>query len=135
MEVKNKKVVVYCRVAHSEDSAMKAQTESLMRFANAEGYAVDECYCDNGESGVTLDRPEMNRLLSDIRRGNIKTVIAKDLSRIARNFMLGMKFVDEAQKFDVTVVTVHDDIAATISMFESLVSIFNKNKNFVGCIS
>ena len=128
--MKNKKVVVYCRVAHSDDSAMKAQTESLMRFANAEGYAVDECYCDNGESGVTLDRPEMNRLLSDIRSGNIKTVIAKDMTRLARDYVLGMKFIDEANKFGVTIVTVHDDIAA-ISMFDSLRSSLFKSKKRV----
>jgi len=126
----NKRAVVYCRVAHADEFTMAAQTNLLMRFANAKGYAVDECYCDNGESGVTLDRPEMNRLLSDIRSGNIKTVIAKDMTRLARDYVLGMKFIDEANKFGVTIVTVHDDIAA-ISMFDSLRSSLFKSKKRV----
>ena len=123
----NRRAVLYCRVAHADDFAMEAQTEAVIRFANAEGYTVSDYYCDNGESGVTLDRPEMNRLLSDIRAGNVKTVIAKDMARIARDYMLSKQFLNEAQKYGVSVITVIDDISA-ISMYESLAGSLFKSK-------
>jgi len=106
--VENKKAAVYLRVAHADDMAMEIQTETVMRFAKTEGYTVSGCYSDNGANGITLDRPEMNRLLSDIRGGEIKTIIAKDISRLARDFILTTKFLDEMRKYGVTVITVHD---------------------------
>ena len=106
--MENKKAAVYIRVAHADDMAMETQTDMVMRFAKTEGYSVSDCYSDNGENELTLNRPEMNRLLSDVRGGEIKTVIAKDIVRIARDFLLTTKFLDEMRKYGVAVITVHD---------------------------
>ena len=104
----NKKAAVYIRVAHADDMAMETQTEMVMRFANAEGYTVSDCYSDNGENGNTLDRPEMKRLISDIYSGKIKTIIAKDTTRLARDLLSRMKFLNEMREYGVTVITVHE---------------------------
>lgn len=115
--MEQKKVVAYCRVASADDTSMKMQTDTVMAFAEAEGYAVSECYCDNGESGRTLNRPEMERLLADIRNGKISIIVAKDYSRIARDFMLTMEFTDIAKKHGVTIVTMYE--GASIPMMEN----------------
>ncbi|MDR1570969.1 MAG: recombinase family protein, partial [Clostridiales Family XIII bacterium] len=43
-----------------------------------------------------------------IRAGKVKTVIANDISRYARGFTLFMRFLDEAKRHGVTLVTATD---------------------------
>ena len=110
MKVKYNEAAIYCRVAYADETTMETQKDTVMRFAEAQGYTVTESYLDNGKSGVTLDRPGMNRLLADIRGGNIKRVITKDIARIARNIFLFESFLEEARSHGVIILTVHDGV-------------------------
>ncbi len=47
---------------------------------------VDE-YKDDGISGTTFDRPDFNRMVSDIEEQKINMVITKDLSRLGRDYI------------------------------------------------
>ena len=42
-------------------------------------------YIDPGVSGVTLERPELQRLIADCRAGKIATVVTKDPARLSRD--------------------------------------------------
>jgi DNA invertase Pin-like site-specific DNA recombinase len=42
-------------------------------------------YIDPGVSGVTLERPELQRLLADYRAGKVGMVITKDTARLSRD--------------------------------------------------
>ena len=42
-------------------------------------------YIDNGATGTNFKRPEFQRMIEDIEKGNIDCVIVKDLSRLGRN--------------------------------------------------
>jgi DNA invertase Pin-like site-specific DNA recombinase len=44
-----------------------------------------DTYIDNGISGQTLERPEFQRMLSDMENGKINACISKDLSRLGRS--------------------------------------------------
>ncbi len=46
---------------------------------------VYDTYIDNGQTGMTFDRPAFQRMLSDIEAGHVNCVIVKDLSRLGRN--------------------------------------------------
>lgn len=48
---------------------------------------VVSTYSDDGFSGVNFERPEFQRMLSDIREDKIDCVIVKDLSRFGRNYI------------------------------------------------
>jgi len=102
------KAVSYCRVANADDWVMQRQSEVIERYAESEGFLITDCYCDNGKSGITLDRPGFNSLMSDIRNGNVKFVIAKDASRIARGYHLLNDLIDEVESYGVTLITVND---------------------------
>ncbi|MGM9684045.1 MAG: recombinase family protein [Eubacteriales bacterium] len=44
-------------------------------------------YTDDGYSGGSFDRLDWKRMMSDIEEGKVGTVIAKDMSRIGRNYL------------------------------------------------
>jgi len=62
----------YCRVAHTDECAIELQEKTLINFAKDIGEHL--FYRDNGAGRLTLDRPEMNRLIADIRDGCIRFV-------------------------------------------------------------
>lgn len=76
-------VRAYLRASTSEQDANRAR-ESLDRFVAEHGERIVSYYAENA-SGASSDRPELRRLLSDAREGDILLVEAIDrLSRLPR---------------------------------------------------
>lgn len=46
-----------------------------------------DTYIDNGHTGTVFDRPEFNRLMTDIKSGRIKCLVVRDLSRFGRDYI------------------------------------------------
>lgn len=76
-------------------------------------------YRDLGKTGTNFDRDAFQRLMQDIRLGDINCVIVKDLSRFGRNYLeagnyiekifpfLGVRFIAVADGFDTGVEGSH----------------------------
>jgi len=75
---------LYCRSAIQDSVAIEKQKNRLACYSEENGYTNISWYIDDGESGLTLDRPAMKRLIDDIHSGEIKTVIVTKSDRIAR---------------------------------------------------
>ena len=63
------------------------QKEMLETYAAQHGYTNICHYTDDGYSGGTFDRPGWKRMMEDIESGKVSTVIAKDMSRIGRDYL------------------------------------------------
>jgi DNA invertase Pin-like site-specific DNA recombinase len=63
------------------------QKRLLEDYAAQKGFANCVHYTDDGYSGGTFDRPSWKRLLEDIDAGKVSTVLAKDMSRIGRDYL------------------------------------------------
>ncbi|MDR1210506.1 MAG: recombinase family protein [Clostridiales bacterium] len=63
------------------------QEKVLREHAANCGYGNCVCYRDNGESGATLTRPAMGKLIRHIRDGPVSRVIVPDLARVARTIL------------------------------------------------
>ena len=106
--MKKTKSVAYCRVACYDKMAMENQIMTINKFAESKDFTITEYYCDNGENGLTLDKPGLNKLLADIKSGKVKTVIAKDISRLVRGHFELISLLDEIKSYGVTLITVID---------------------------
>ena len=72
----------YCRTALENGHSIHKQMEAIDKYCKANNYEV-EFYIDDGISGFTLDRPEMNRLMSKAKVGD--TIIVTDIAKLTRN--------------------------------------------------
>lgn len=70
-----------------DSSSILNQKNMLENYAREHGYNDIRHYTDDGYSGGSFDRPGWKRMIEDIESGEIATVIAKDMSRIGRNYL------------------------------------------------
>ena len=63
------------------------QKKLLTKVAKEKGYTNLLTYCDDGISGVTMDRPGYKQMISDIENNKTSAVFVKDLSRLGRNYI------------------------------------------------
>ncbi len=67
-------------------------------------------YCDNGRTGTNFDRPEFERLMTDIREGRIDCVVVKDLSRFGRNYLETGNYLERIFPFlNVRFIAINDN--------------------------
>lgn len=77
------KVYGYCRVAFKSEEEMAQQCRMIGDYCKDNGLEVAEYFCDNGVSGLKLERDALQRLLRVLREGDI--VVVKDYARISRD--------------------------------------------------
>ena len=71
------------------------QKKLLTKVAKEKGYRNLLIYCDDGISGVTMNRPGYIQMIQDIENNKISAVFVKDLSRLGRNYIEVGKLTEE----------------------------------------
>lgn len=92
MALQHKVTALYCRLSKDDDRqgeslSIEMQKTILMQFAKDNDLYPVEVYADDGYSGLNFDRPQFQRMLDDIVKDKIGTVIVKDLSRLGRDHL------------------------------------------------
>ena len=83
----------------------------LRKYAEEHGFEVHDEYIDDGVSGTTFDRPDVQRLLDDAKTGIINTIIVKDLSRFGRNYIEVGQYVDYVfPAFGIRFIAIQDNV-------------------------
>ncbi len=110
-DIKNKKeikfVCFYERVSTSgQEEAQTIQNQDMVleELAKKNGYVVVEKYIDNGWSGDTLIRPELDRLRQDAKNKKWEAVIVYDPDRLARRYSYQELVMDELREAGVEVI-------------------------------
>lgn len=109
LQVKKKRVAVYCRVstaADQQDGSFERQCEYFRAIvaANPTMLLVD-IYGDHGKSGRSMaGRPALQRLLRDCTAGKIDLILTKSVSRFARNLADCVGTVRALQSMGISVL-------------------------------
>ena len=103
-----------------EFNSLDAQRESCEAYIKSqmhEGWRLlPERYEESGISAGSLDRPELQRLLSDIRAGKVDTVVVYKIDRLTRSLSDFMKLMELFEPRGVSFVSVTQAFNTTNSM-------------------
>lgn len=91
-----KQIAIYVRTSTDEqDEGLESQLESCRdAVPEAELYRV-EVYRDRGISGAKDEREGLNQLQTAIDEGGVEKVVVSELSRISRNTLTLMEFLED----------------------------------------
>lgn len=125
-------VALYMRLSREdgdkdESDSIANQRKMLTDYIDShDNYVLYSEYIDDGYSGTNFNRPDFNRMIQDIKNGEVNCVIVKDLSRFGRDyidagFYLERYFVDS----DVRFISVTDHIDSFVSDYDMLMPLKN----------
>ena len=91
-QTENKCTALYERLSCDDDLAgdsnsITNQKKYLELYAAEHGFLNCFHYTDDGWSGGNFERPSWKRLIADIEAGKVGAVLAKDMSRIGRDYL------------------------------------------------
>ena len=98
--------------ADKESNSITNQLQMLRYHAKEKGFEVIGEYVDDGISGTTFDRPDLNRMIKDAMEDTRPTgIMVKDMSRFGRNNAMFMYYVEEIfPNNDILFIALNDDV-------------------------
>lgn len=141
-DTKTYQAAIYLRLSREDGDVAEGGKQVSNSIANQKELIMDylkshpeikvvSTYTDDGYSGVDFERPDFQRLLSDVRESKINCVIVKDLSRFGRNYiesgryiekifpMLGIRFIAVTDGYD----SVNEDLGSEMIIpFKNLIN-------------
>lgn len=95
-----------------ESNSVTSQKTLLNEFIEEhDDLIVYETYIDDGFTGTDFNRPSFQRLLEDMRNGNINCVIVKDLSRLGRNYIEVGNYIEQVfPLFNIRFIAINDSV-------------------------
>lgn len=95
-----------------ESNSVTSQKTLLNEFVEEhDDLLVYDTYIDDGFTGTDFNRPSFQRLLEDMRNGNINCVIVKDLSRLGRNYIEVGNYIEQVfPLFNIRFIAINDNV-------------------------
>ena len=97
--------------------AQRDACENYIASQKSEGWLMlPDRYDDGGFSGGNIQRPGLKRLLDDVRRGMVNTIVVYKIDRLSRSLADFAKLVELFDQHKVTFVSVTQSFNTTTSM-------------------
>lgn len=113
---------MYVRVSTPSQS-VETQNDAIVRAARARGDRIERVYAEI-EGGAARVRPELDRMLSDVRAGLIRVVYAYRLDRLSRaGIRATLAIVEELDHRGVELVTIADGFSVAGPARDVIVSV------------
>lgn len=135
----NEKIAaIYVRISEEEKNrrtydSIGNQIKILKELAVKKGLTNIEVYRDDGRTGGNFDRPDFNRMISDIEDRKVNCVLVKDLSRFGREHIDGDYYLEIfLPKHNVRFITQHEGFDSYLdpqrmnSIEAPLINLFNE---------
>lgn len=102
------KIAAYMRIS-TELQSLNAQRSEIEKFTRARYSSTRvEWYSDSGISGAKVSRPGLDKLLSELERGDV--LVIYKLDRLFRSLRHMIKFLERLAEINVTLVAVADSV-------------------------
>ena len=111
------KCAIYCRIS-KEDSTLEHQIKSCKEYAKNQQLTVVDVYSDI-VSGTKSRRPELNRLINDMRQRRFNMIVVWKLDRLGRSLQHLLQLVNEFEinKVDFSCVSQNIDTSTASGKF------------------
>ena len=80
-------IALYPRVSTQEQAlkgySIDEQIERMEKYCDAMGWTAYKTYTDAGFSGADMERPNLKRMIKDIKQGKIDKVLVYKLDRLS----------------------------------------------------
>jgi DNA invertase Pin-like site-specific DNA recombinase len=97
--------------------AQQAACSAYIRSQAGEGWIeIKTRYDDGAQSGGTLDRPALQRLLADVAAGRIKVVVVYKVDRLTRSLADFAKIIEVLEANEASFVSITQQFSTTTSM-------------------
>ncbi len=94
-----------------ESNSISNQRDILGKYAKQHGHKNISYYIDDGFSGTNFNRPDFQRLLSDVENDKIGTIIVKDMSRLGRDYLrVGLLTEVTFADKDIHFIAINDNV-------------------------
>jgi site-specific DNA recombinase len=108
-----KTAAIYCRVStdnqEREGTSLQTQLENCLTYCQGKGYDVSYRFSE-AYSGLSLERPDLDKLRELVRTEAIEVVVCYSLDRLTRDPGHGVIITQELEKHRVTLEAVTEDV-------------------------
>lgn len=109
-----------------EGYSIDAQKEFLLSYAKSKEFTEYEYYVDGGYSGKDLNRPEIQRLIQDVKEHKIDTVIVFKLDRISRSQKDTLYLIEEVfNKYGVGFISMKENFDTTSPFGKAMIGVLS----------
>ncbi|MDO5568848.1 MAG: recombinase family protein [bacterium] len=120
---------MYARVSTDiqlEGYSIDAQKEYLLSYAKAKEYTEFVYYIDGGYSGKDLNRPDIQRLIKDVKDHKIDCVFVFKLDRISRSQKDTLYLIEEVfNKHNVGFISIRENFDTTTPFGKAMIGILS----------
>lgn len=111
-----KSALIYCRVStdnqEREGTSLQTQLENCLTYCRGKGYDVSYRFSE-AYSGLSLERPELDKLRELVRTEAIDVVVVHSLDRLSRDPVHGVIITQELEKHHVGLEAVTETVDST----------------------
>lgn len=107
------RAALYLRVSTGEQRT-DAQEKALRDYVSRRGWKLQMIYRDQGKSGATSNRPALNELLKDCRRGSVDVVVVWKFDRFARSLKQLMSGLEMCRALGIDFVSVTESVDTSL---------------------
>ena len=111
----DKITALYCRLSQEDalagdSNSIVNQKNILLQYAKDNRFPNPTFFVDDGYSGTTFERPQVQKLIELVRANQIDCIIVKDFSRFGRNSIETGYFIERVfPLFHTRFISISDD--------------------------
>jgi DNA invertase Pin-like site-specific DNA recombinase len=107
--MKTSRVAIYARVSTSDQNP-QYQLDELRHLAEQRGWTIIGEYVDQAVSGAKDRRPELDRMMADLRRGRVSILLIWKLDRLSRSLRHLLATVEELRSRNCDLISLNDNL-------------------------